>query len=199
MPLCRRNNGVIGFKRKASPARGSTLPETPSRLKPLAVVAVVLASACEPTGAPSITPTQSASARGVLVVSGSLVLSGAITETVTAQSRGSTRGCRALGPSLQGEVDFGSGASTISVRFEGPPGTTRLPLEGRATPGVYFVEIVAASSGALWRAGQDTPAGVGTLMLSQDGSGAVRGSVDTALAPLRGTSSTLHAKGSWIC
>jgi hypothetical protein len=65
----------------------------------------------------------------------------------------------------------------------GPPGT---------------VEIVANGADE-WSAGQSTPTSSGTLTLSETSGGAVRGSVDASLTPLRGSSAQLHVSGGWSC
>jgi hypothetical protein len=143
---------------------------------------------------------------------GSLMLSGAITSIVTAGNQDTGAGCAAttittgLPPTtppevaLTGTVDFSSGTTSVALRFMGAPATFNLPLPGElqvpGPPG--FVEVIANGSGE-WSAGQSSPTSSGTLTLSKTTSGAIHGSVDAILAPLRATTTPLHIVGTWTC
>lgn len=166
------------------------------------VFALLLTSTSCASGTP---PTPSLATPGQ-TPSGSLTLSGAIIATVTAGTQNSRAGCRAISQMppppatnitffLTGEVDFGSGLSVVVLRFMGVAGTTKLPLPGESLPGF----VVIATSGSEWHAGQSSPTSSGTLTLARSGGGAIHGSVDASLAPLRGSAAHLLLAGSWNC
>lgn len=138
---------------------------------------------------------------------GALTLSGALSAALPAGSQDSSAGCRVITQTppppatnktvlLTGEVDFGSGASAVVLRFSGVDGMTKLPLPGESIPG--FVEIISGGT-ADWYAGPSSPASSGFLTLSGSTGGTIHGSVDATLAPMRGSTAPLHVAGSWHC
>jgi len=118
-------------------------------------------------------------------------VSGALTGTFT---QGAAVGCGAItspGPTLlNGEVDFGD----LRLRFLGSAGSDKLPLGGET---LGLVDVSTASNS--WSAGQDSPASLGTLTLSERAGDVIQGSIDATLTPDNGSTGTLHVTGSWSC
>jgi hypothetical protein len=151
------------------------------RLGGVALIALVIAS-CSSASAASRTPA---------TATGSLTVSGALTGTFT---QGAAVGCGAItspGPTqLNGEVDFGD----LRLRFLGSAGSDKLPLGGET---LGLVDVSTASNS--WSAGQDSPASLGTLTLSERAGDVIQGSIDATLTPDNGSTGTLHVTGSWSC
>jgi hypothetical protein len=157
------------------------------------------------------TATTSGAQGGSVVPNGTLVLSGAITATVTAGTQQTGLGCRVIDStpappattpidkSLTGEVDFDHGAALVVLTFSGAATTSTLPLPGElkgpGPPGTVGI----SANGREWSAGQSSPTSSGTLTLSVSEGGTIHGSVDASLAPLRGSSTPLHIAGNWNC
>ena len=172
-----------------------------------ALLALFLTStSCGAAPAPS-----SGTRAGSVAPNGTLALSGAMTATVTAGTQHTGYGCRVINSppvppattpvetSLTGEVDFHSSSTVVVLTFSGAATTWTLPLPGEWTvPGPPGTVAVSAN-GAGWSAGQSSPTSSGTLTLSLTRSGAIHGSVDANLAPLRGSPAQLHVAGSWNC
>jgi hypothetical protein len=91
---------------------------------------------------------------------------------------------------LNGEVDFGD----LRLHFFGFAGSDKLPLGG---DGLGLVDVSTASNS--WSAGQDSPASLGTLTLSQRAGDVTQGSIDATLTADTGSTGTLHVTGSWSC
>lgn len=151
-----------------------------------------------------------------VAATGSLVFTGAITATV-AENTQTRADCQmttstplppATDPvvvTLTGRVSFGSGSGAVSLTFAGGPGTWNLPLPGEIKPvspgviGTPALVRITSAGGAVWTAGQDSPASSRTVTLSKSGTGAVHGAIDAVLAPVGESSATLHATGAWSC
>jgi hypothetical protein len=124
---------------------------------------------------------------------GSLTLSGALSGTY---AQTAALGCSATtgpisGPTrLSGQGNFGN----LRLRFLGFPGSNKLPLGGN---GLGLVSVSTASSS--WSAGQDIPASLGTLTLSQRAGHAIQGSIDATLISDDASAQTLHVTGHWSC
>lgn len=169
-----------------------------SSLLPLALAMTGLVAGCgstphtrSPSGGPSSLGT------ATRAVSGSLQLSGAIAEHVTASAQRPSASCHLASPPQLSEVDFGSGSSLVVLQFLGASGTNELPLPGN---GLGPADVtVQNTSGAEWGAGQDFPESEGTLTLHQGSDGGVDGQVSATLEPVRNSTQTLKVTGQWQC
>jgi len=194
----------------ADSAVGAGVARILGRLPALAglVLVALTAGGCASEAAQRGSPTPSIAPSAVgSGSSGSLTLTGALTGNLAFGAQRSAAGCPSPGFSsvqgandLEGEVDFGSGFSEIYLEFAGVPGANTLPFSGETTtPGPRFVTVETASGDSEWYAGQMSPTSSGTLTLSSGTNGSIRGSVDATLAPLRGSSQSLHVSGTWDC